>query len=174
MTEEQKSANEEIVKKCAEFNAGCYMTFSPASWGALFYQWSAKPTEFKEEIFAYFEPGKKVPAFKYKKHGGKSEIIREIQAGKDKRLYIGFTHYIKAAIENKGKIVLFYPDVACFYLTGGNVFAFELGKVYDFTEIKASCIAAIPAKAGTFEGVKTLSGATFKENANKVGASLGF
>jgi len=64
----------------------------------------------------------------------------------------GFTHFIKAAIENKGKIVFFYPEVSCFYLSDGKVLPFEKGKVYDLTQIKASCIAAIPEKADTFDG----------------------
>ena len=58
--------------------------FSPtkdvASNGTLFLNWSDDPVE---GALAFMEPGKKVPGFKFKQHGGKSELVRDMVRKKD-------------------------------------------------------------------------------------------
>eukprot|EP00471_Norrisiella_sphaerica_P002562 CAMPEP_0184484494 /NCGR_PEP_ID=MMETSP0113_2-20130426/6208_1 /TAXON_ID=91329 /ORGANISM="Norrisiella sphaerica, Strain BC52" /LENGTH=168 /DNA_ID=CAMNT_0026865507 /DNA_START=27 /DNA_END=533 /DNA_ORIENTATION=- len=162
------------TKDFEKLEAGCYLTFSEASWGSLFEQWALKHGEFKEEVFAYFKPGSKVPGFKYKNKGGKSEIQREIQAGKGNKYYIGWTMYMKTAKAFAGTLTIFREkDVEVYYVdNSGNVNKFEPKVEYDLAKLQIHSVAAIPAKAGTYDGVKSIEPGTFRENARKVGASL--
>ena len=41
----------------------------------MFLNWSDEPVE---GALAFVKPGKKVPGFKFKQHGGKSELVREM------------------------------------------------------------------------------------------------
>ena len=68
----------------AELGSGCYLTFSTASQGSLFTNYSEAPIE---GALAYFKPGKPVPKFKFTQNGGKSELIRTIQGPNIKRYY---------------------------------------------------------------------------------------
>merc|ERR1719251_505855 len=52
---------------------GCYLTLSDASNGSMFLHWS---TDAVYGHVGYFKPTKKVPAFKFKTNGGKSELTR--------------------------------------------------------------------------------------------------
>lgn len=60
------------------------MTFSPASQGTLFINWSETPVD---GALAYFKPNKTVPKFKFTTNGGKSELIRNIQGPQIKRYF---------------------------------------------------------------------------------------
>ncbi|GAB5353020.1 hypothetical protein AAMO2058_000002700 [Amorphochlora amoebiformis] len=162
-------------KKAYDSNPkGCYLTFAHESLGVLFEQWSEKATDFKEEVFAFFKPTKKVPTFKYNKKGGKSEIIRELQAKNIKRYYIGWTHFLKTAKEYKAEVTIYRTkDVQVYFLTSnGDVKSMDPNKAYNLCDLKISAIAAVPKNAETFDGVKSISFGSFMENANKVGASL--
>ena len=68
----------------ADLGSGCYLTFSPASQGTLFTNYSDTPVE---GALAYFKPGKPVPKFKFVQNGGKSELIRTIQGPNIKRYF---------------------------------------------------------------------------------------
>lgn len=68
----------------AELGSGCYLTFSTASQGTLFINWSEKPIE---GALAYIKPNKPVPKFKFTTNGGRSELMRNIQGPNIKRYY---------------------------------------------------------------------------------------
>eukprot|EP00465_Bigelowiella_longifila_P008461 CAMPEP_0185260074 /NCGR_PEP_ID=MMETSP1359-20130426/8728_1 /TAXON_ID=552665 /ORGANISM="Bigelowiella longifila, Strain CCMP242" /LENGTH=165 /DNA_ID=CAMNT_0027846187 /DNA_START=21 /DNA_END=518 /DNA_ORIENTATION=+ len=156
-----------------EISDGCYLTFSDASHGVLFEQWTKKDGEFKEEMLAFFRPNKSVPGFKYKRYGGKTEIIREIQATNIRRYYQGFTHYLKTAKEYKGELELLQENAEVYYLDNDNgVHKLETKENHALEKMKISAFAVIPMKADTFEGVKTLSKGKFLENGRKKGASI--
>ena len=50
---------------------GCYLTFGTESQGTLFVHWSETEVE---GAIAFFAPRKKVPGFKFKQNGGRSQV----------------------------------------------------------------------------------------------------
>mmetsp|Transcript_18705 Transcript_18705/g.36029 ORF Transcript_18705/g.36029 Transcript_18705/m.36029 type:complete len:118 (-) Transcript_18705:188-541(-) len=96
------------------------------------------------------------------------------QVSQMKKKYIGYTHFVKLAIEFGGRLILLRDDIECYYLNGGEVHRMEKDCFYDLSIIKADVVAVIPKDAGTFQGIKTLPGDAFRDNANRVGAALSF
>uniref|UniRef100_A0A6V3MJ64 Immune mapped protein 2 N-terminal domain-containing protein n=1 Tax=Lotharella globosa TaxID=91324 RepID=A0A6V3MJ64_9EUKA len=170
------SVEDTIRAKSLGFEPGCYMTFNPGNLGVLFQQWAFRSTDFKDdEIWAYFQPGRQVPRYKFNTHNGKSELLRGMsQVSQMKKKYIGYTHFVKLAIEFGGRLILLRDDIECYYLNGGEVHRMEKDCFYDLSIIKADVVAVIPKDAGTFQGIKTLPGDAFRDNANRVGAALSF
>eukprot|EP00466_Bigelowiella_natans_P001403 jgi/Bigna1/139278/aug1.49_g13986 len=158
-----------------ELPDGCYLTFSDASHGQLFEQWTKKNGEFKEEILAFFKPNKSVPGFKYKRYGGRTEIIRKVLHHEDGFGHNpgGFTQYLKTAKEYKGELEMFQENADVYYLDNDNgVHKLETKEKHVLEKLKISAFAVVPTKANTFEGVKTLSKGKFLENGRKKGASI--
>lgn len=82
-TLDRKHAHAKIINM-AELGSGCYLTFSPASQGTLFINWSETPVD---GALAFFRPNKTVPKFKFTTNGGRSELIRTIQGPQIKRYF---------------------------------------------------------------------------------------
>ena len=87
-----------------ENNAGCYLVWSEASDGSLIERWSK---DLVEGALARFLPQKPVPGYKYKRHGGNSELLRDIRV--PTRLFKGIATFCKTARESDGLLQI-SPD----------------------------------------------------------------
>jgi len=86
------SVEDTIRAKSLGFEPGCYMTFNPGNLGVLFQQWAFRSTDFKDdEIWAYFQPGRQVPRYKFNTHNGKSELLRKHDGDNDRMMMVMVT-----------------------------------------------------------------------------------
>ena len=81
----------------------CYLTFTEASQGSLFFHWSEEPVE---GALAKHTPTKPPPAFKMKDTGGRQEIIRGMVGPGVSKFYEGYCQYLKAAATGGGPFVI--------------------------------------------------------------------
>ncbi len=75
----------------------CYLEFTEASAGSFFAHWSEEPVE---GALAKFVPAKPIPKFKFKTHGGRSEICRGIAGGNKQGFYKGWASFVRQAFAN--------------------------------------------------------------------------
>lgn len=75
----------------------CYLVFDTASAGSFFSHWSETPVE---GALASFVPAKPIPKFKFKTHGGRSEICRGVAGGNKKGFYKGWASFVRSAYSN--------------------------------------------------------------------------
>lgn len=153
---------------------GAYLLFDSASNGSLHIQWKNEPVP---GALAFIKPGKNVPEFKYKNNGGKSEIIRNLQADK-KLFYSGVGQFIKEARDLKGEVYLL-PDIDrtsplkldVYFLKNNTVHVAKIGTPFSISDASAICI--MPRGTSSLS-VKTMERQLFIVKGNTEGACIAF
>lgn len=141
-----------------------------ASEGSLFVHWSAEPVP---GALAYFRPHKPVPAFKFKQHGGRAEIIRGFKGSGKPRFFEGVCQYGKLCRDLDGEFTLLTPSIrAYFILPEGQVF--EIAPGISTSLSPASAMSVVAPNNTCFEGVGVLSPAFFRGTGTKEGFGLSF
>mmetsp|Transcript_6733 Transcript_6733/g.20939 ORF Transcript_6733/g.20939 Transcript_6733/m.20939 type:complete len:159 (+) Transcript_6733:173-649(+) len=151
-----------------------YLTFGPESQGTLFSHFSATPVA---GALACFEPRKKVPAFKFKQNGGRSEIIREMSGGTEgkKRYYSGFASFVKLAKSFDGVLTLYsetpLPKVDIYtYDSAGESHVSQIKPDTPTSLNGAQAVGVVPHPSACFAA--TMSPLYFAEIANHNGVGL--
>jgi hypothetical protein len=144
------------------------LTFDTVSEGTLFIIWSETPVP---DALAYFTPSKPVPAFKYKKDGGRSELIRGFRGSTRHRFFDGFCQFFKQCRDLEGSVSLLCPIVRIFVRSNEGVISpFPLGELIPLHKIHA--VAAVGSADTSFDGVDRLSQDYFLGTGTKQGGSL--
>lgn len=104
---ERRAREEAAIEETVQNNAGCYLVWSEESDGTLIERWSMNVVE---GALARFIPQKSVPGYKYKRHGGNSELLREIR--NPKRFFKGVATFCKTSRESDGVLQIFPNKVS--------------------------------------------------------------
>tara|TARA_B100000780_G_scaffold74643_1_gene50194 strand:- start:35 stop:505 length:471 start_codon:yes stop_codon:yes gene_type:complete len=149
----------------------CYLTFTEASQGSLFFHWSDEPVE---GALAQHTPTKPPPAFKMKDTGGRQEIIRGMVGPGSNKFYEGYCQYLKAAAAGGGPFVITAEgplEVSVYILdSGDNIVRCARGQEYSLAGAKAVAVTA--AASDHLNGPKTMVQQTFLESGRKAGYAL--
>lgn len=148
--------------------SGCFLTYTTASNGTLFLNWKHEAVS---GALAFFQPGKKVPAFKFKKAGGREELTRSTDNVK-KNYFQGWCNYLKMAKEYGGPVSLYTHDVEIYLLSGSKIQKFSPGETVDLAKVDA-CVAMNKGQAALRE-VKTVDMSRFLNTGQAHGAALRF
>ena len=144
------------------------MTFDTVSEGTLFINWSETPVP---DALAYFAPTKAVPAFKFKKDGGRAELIRGFRGPTRHRFYDGFCQFFKQCRDLDGSCALLSPAIKMYVRSKeGDISQFPLGTLISLEKIHA--VAAVGPEKDCFDGVGKLSQDYFLGTGTKEGGSL--
>ena len=149
-----------------DLGMGAYLTFTAASAGTLFLNWSHEPVE---GALAYFRPQKNVPKFKFKKNGGRSEILRDCAMMKIKRHYSGWCQFVKLAKSFQGEIVILSEDLRVHVNHAGPVVELTRGQFFSLDEAVA---VSVLNRANDAFSVQTMIKSLFIEVGNQHGAAL--
>lgn len=146
-------------------NSGCYLMWSDASDGSLVEHWNM---ELVSGAVARFIPQKKVAAYKYKRHGGNSELLRNIRT--PARLFKGIATFCKTARENDGILQIFPSKARSFrvYINiDGKLKELEPNEQIDTTRVKA--VAVVGKDNETFVGIARMAPMQFVQHATGMG-----
>eukprot|EP00041_Stephanoeca_diplocostata_P021318 m.494935 g.494935 ORF g.494935 m.494935 type:complete len:160 (-) comp21797_c0_seq18:2082-2561(-) len=103
-----------------ESQSGCYLIFDESNNGTLYQHWS---DVIIPEALALFSTQKKIPAFKFKQNGGKTELARDCGGGvKIKNFYTGVAQFVKHAKSFQGKVQIgsgSWPNPTSIYVLMG-------------------------------------------------------
>jgi len=148
-----------------ENNAGCYLVWSEASDGSLIERWSK---DVVPGALARFIPQKAVPGYKYKRHGGNSELLRDIRV--PARLFKGIATFCKTARESDG-ILQIFPDKArpfrVYVNIDGKLKELRPQEPVDTTKVKA--VAVNGKDNETFVGIARMMPMQFVQHATGTG-----
>jgi len=133
---------------------GCYLVFEVVGEGMLFTMWSATPVE---GALAFFHPTKAVPAFKYKEHGGKSELIRGFRGPTRSRFFEGWCQFLKLARDFNGDAVLLTTSHVSLWarLANGDVRGLPPGKPASLS--LATAVSAVGNDDTSYHGVSSMT-----------------
>ena len=152
----------------------CYLTFTEASQGSLFFHWSEKPVE---GALAKHTPTKPPPAFKIKDTGGRQEIIRGLVGPGSNKFYEGYCQYLKAAAAGGGSFAISGAaegpglEVSVYILdSGDNIVRCAHGQEYSLAGAKAVAVTA--AASDHLNGPKKMVQQSFLESGRKAGYAL--
>mmetsp|Transcript_17091 Transcript_17091/g.20578 ORF Transcript_17091/g.20578 Transcript_17091/m.20578 type:complete len:254 (-) Transcript_17091:234-995(-) len=156
-----------------KFCCGCFLSFETTSEGTLFINWSENEIDV-EGTYAYFTTTQKVPKFKFKQNGGKSELIRGFLGQSKGKYYQGWVQFVKLAREFKAILTMNFDDnIELYFLNGSNqVHPIPKGEAVEASDFIA--VSAIPKDSNAYQGVATMTNDFFTGTGNKVGASLSF
>lgn len=145
-----------LPEDASERERGCYLVFDTASGGALMTQWSETAVD---GAWAFFFPRKNVAAFKFTTAGGKSELIRGLAVNK-KKLFIGWTQYVKLANDNDA--IMMIPSggdttTDFWFLDQQRQGVAELKRDEWFESRTASAIAMLPMYNQALKGVQRIN-----------------
>lgn len=166
----------EVVEEEPEPTAGCYLVYSDESGGTLLEHWSEKPVA---EALAFFIPGMSVPKYKYRRHGGKQEMLRGIRDGKGIKFFQGICQFFKTAREFKANLTMLSGGPMEFKVfcaitktnTVGLLRQLEEGQKVDATSVAATGVVAADNMA--FDSITKMDVTQFVQHANSVrGAGL--
>lgn len=149
--------------------SGCYLTFDPASGGVMHATWSHDPVE---GAWAFAEPRKKVPGFKFKQNGGRVELVRNCGAVGKKNMFNGWAQFFKLAYDYDSEVVVQGREVDLWFSSlDRTVHSIEPGTPVLASDI--NIIAVMPHDSATFQGVKIMPDNQFQDFA-KAGYSIKF
>lgn len=146
-------------------NKGCYLLWSEASDGSLVEHWDQNKVD---GCLARFLPQKKVAKYKYKRHGGNSELLRDIRT--PARLFKGIATFCKTARESDGLLQVFPPKARSFRVyvnVDGKLRELENGKPVDTRTVKA--VAVVGKDNETFVGIARMEPMQFVQHATGMG-----
>jgi len=146
----------------------CYMTYDSASNGTMYLNWKAK--EWDGDCLAYMKVGKPVPKFKFTNFGGKSELLRDCAQAHVDRQFIGWTHFVKMAKDQKAELVIKSTDVKIYFVDDkASVSRLEVGKTYTLDGIEGVSAVGKDNSALDVQGMEKFS---FLDSGRSNGASL--
>jgi len=144
------------------------MTYDGASNGTMYLNW--KQSAWDGDCWAYFKSGKSVPKFKFSNFGGKSELLRDCAQAHVDRQYIGWTHFVKMAKDQKAELIIMSTDVKIYFVDNkANVFKAEVGKKYTLDKWEGVAAVGKDNSALDVQGMEKFS---FLDNGRSNGASL--
>jgi len=167
------TAQKSPIKKSTP-RGSCYLAYSEASEGLMFFQWSHTDVP---SAFACFQPAESVlvPKFKYKQNEGRTEIIRGCHNGSSigiRKYFDAIAQFVKMGIENKCSEIVFRENgpfpFRIFLFSRNSVFMAD--DVFSVEGIQG--IAVVKKDSVLFDGVATLPKERFLVLGNQGGASL--
>lgn len=158
---------------------GCYLIFEPASGGRLMLLYSKSEIPKNAIGFWCAGPGKSIQGFKFKRAGGRSELIRGIAGGDQnrKKYFSGWCQFIKLAKAFDGYVIKFPNseqgvEVDIFGYKNSEEKACELDLDASLVEVGAlDAVAVVPKHNTTFRGIHNMPQQLFVESGNKSGAA---
>lgn len=148
---------------------GCYLTYSDASNGTLFLNWSKASVG---GALAYFKPTKTVAAFKFTTQGGREELTRGTD-NTPKNLYQGWCNYLKMAREYKAEVTLYTNDVQVCVHDNKTIDNKEVGATWSFNNIENVAVGVFKKSNDVFGSALLTTGRDhFLSTAQAAGAAL--
>jgi hypothetical protein len=161
----------------SEGPSGCYLIYENDSGGKLTLQYSQGEVPANAVGFWCPGEGKKIQGFKFKQHGGRSELIKGIAGGDANRrkYFVGWCQFIKLAKAMNGSIIKFPNaeqgvEVDIYGFKNDQPFFLDLDEgLVDITEFNA--VAVVPKHNVNFQGIKSLVMSNFLDRGNIAGAT---
>lgn len=158
---------------------GCYLVYENDSGGKLMLFYSTGIIPDNAVGFWCAGQGKKIQGFKFKQHGGRSELIKGIAGGDANRrkYFVGWCQFVKLAKQFSGKVIKFpgadqgvEVDVYGYTKKDQQPQMLQLDQgLVDVSEMDA--VAVVPMHNPKFKGIHSLQAPTFLEWGNLAGAS---
>lgn len=176
MAEEKKSEENPSEMDGPE---GCYLLFATDSGGKLSLYYSKG--DVPKDAVGFWMPGegKKIQGFKFKQHGGRSDLIKGIAGGDSnrKKYFVGWCQFIKLARQMNGKVIKFpnadqgvEVDVYAYSQKDKQPVYLDLDKgLIDVADFDA--LAVTPKHNVNFQGIHTMIMNNFLERGNIAGAA---
>ena len=158
---------------------GCYLVYENDSGGKLMLFYSQGEIPDNAVGFWCATSPKKIQGFKFKQHGGRSELIKGIMGGDANRrkYFVGWCQFVKLAKAMNGKVIKFPGadqgvEVDVYGYTQANQHPEMLDLDAGLVDVSGlDAVAVIPKHNPKFQGIKSLQAPTFLEWGNLAGAS---
>lgn len=149
--------------------SGCYLTYTTASNGSLFLNWSHTAID---GALAYIAPGKSVPGFKFKNKGGREELTRGCD-NTAKNLFEGWCNYMKLAKEYKSAITVLDKNVDVWVNDDANaLFRADTGVAFELHQHNTPAVGICAKSKDLFTGTAKIGRDLFLNTAQQAGSAL--